>query len=62
MAAASALMGQPGAASDIARRIAGLVSTHTHTAAGTIEAGETVEAAGTREPGSLVRLMVWWAP
>ena len=47
MAAASALMGQPGAASDIARRIAGLVSTHTHTAAGTIEAGETVEAAGT---------------
>jgi 1,2-diacylglycerol 3-beta-galactosyltransferase len=60
MAAASARMGQPGAAADIARLIAGLVTTDSVT--GAIEAGETAEADGSREPSSLARLMVWWAP
>jgi 1,2-diacylglycerol 3-beta-galactosyltransferase len=60
MASASARMGQPGAAADIARRIAGL--TLGGLEAGTTEAGETAAAAGAREPVSLARLMVWWAP
>ena len=59
MAAASARMGQPGAATDIARQIADLVTANT--VAGAIEAAETI-VSGTREPGSLARLMVWWAP
>jgi 1,2-diacylglycerol 3-beta-galactosyltransferase len=60
MAAASARLGQPGAAAGIAKLIAGLVNADT--VAGTIDAGETVEVSGIREPGSLARLMVWWAP
>ena len=57
MAAAAARMGQPGAAADIAQQIAGLVTTGAE--AGTLEAAG---ADGTGEPGSLARLMVWWAP
>jgi 1,2-diacylglycerol 3-beta-galactosyltransferase len=60
MAAASARLGRPGAAADIAQLIAGLVTTDSVT--GAIEAGETAEADGSREPSSLARLMVWWAP
>ena len=57
MAAAAARMGQPGAAADIAQQIASLVTTGAE--AGTLEAAG---ADGTGEPGSLARLMVWWAP
>ena len=59
MAAASARMGQPGAAADIARRIAGLVSMHTHPRPGH-RGGRAV-----RRPGPAAGILpaeVWWAP